>query len=360
MSSPPITKPRSTPLPLVDQPPPGSDAQGAAGKQRSVWRRKLLHWIVPATALLIGVLMVLPELLQKWLWMRQVEYAGIFWTLLSVKWTMACVAFIGAFLFLWINIRQAAKNSFALAEDAPAPNGGSLAKAHVIEIRGIPISLRAVKRTVAFITAAVAAFFAMGISTRWDTYLRFRYGDSVGFPEPVFGVDVGFYLFRLPFYQLVQASLVSLTALATAAVVSLYAYSGISRLRGGRQLDAGGNAVPHLSMLLFILAATFGWGYYLERFDLLYSTMGVVYGVGYTADHVTVIALWFMIGVSALACALLVLNVFRPRWKAMAIGASHLCGGVRVSHRASACCRSKTRGATKRTQAGNSLFEELH
>ena len=48
--------------------------------------------------------------------------------------------------------------------------------------------------------------------------------------------------------------------------------------------------------------------------------MGVVYGVGYTADHVTMIALWIMIGASAAACALLVLNVFRPRWKAMAIG----------------------------------------
>ena len=49
--------------------------------------------------------------------------------------------------------------------------------------------------------------------------------------------------------------------------------------------------------------------------------MGVVYGVGYTADHVTMIALWIMIGASAAACALLVLNFFRPRWKAMAIGA---------------------------------------
>ena len=48
--------------------------------------------------------------------------------------------------------------------------------------------------------------------------------------------------------------------------------------------------------------------------------MGVVYGVGYTAAHVTMIALWIMIGVSAAACALLVLNFFRPSGKALAIG----------------------------------------
>ena len=33
------------------------------------------------------------------------------------------------------------------------------------------------------------------------------------------------------------------------------------------------------------------------------------------------VALWVMIGVSAAACVLLVFNFFRPRWKAMAIGA---------------------------------------
>ena len=111
-----------------------------------------------------------------------------------------------------------------------------------------------------------------------------------------------------------------LTALAIVGVVSQYAWFGLMRFDGGRQIETWGNAVPHLSVLLFILAAAFGCGYYLDRYDLLYSTMGVVYGVGYTADHVTMIALWVMIGVSAAACALLVLNFFRPRWKAMAIG----------------------------------------
>ena len=74
------------------------------------------------------------------------------------------------------------------------------------------------------------------------------------------------------------------------------------------------------SVLLFILAANFGWGFYLDHYELVYSTIGVVYGVGYAAAHVTRIALWIMVGASALACALLVLTFFRPRVKALAIG----------------------------------------
>jgi uncharacterized membrane protein (UPF0182 family) len=291
-----------------------------AGERRHYSWGKLLNWIAPIAVLLIGTLVVIPDLLQKWLWMRQLNYAGIFWTLLSVKWGMTCVAFTGAFLFLWINLRQATRNSFALAEYDPAKNAGSLDKPHVIEIQGILISRRILTRTMALAAATVAAIFALGFYTQWDTYLRFHYGGSFGLSDPVFGVDVGFYLFRLPFYQLLQSSLIFLTAIAIVAVVFQYAYFGLLRFSGGQQIETRGNAVPHLSVLLFILAGTFGWGYYLDRYDLLYSTMGVVYGVGYTADHVTLVALWIMIGVSAVACALLVLNFFRPRWRAVAIG----------------------------------------
>ena len=246
--------------------------------------------------------MVIPEVLQKLLWMRQLNYEVIFWTLFSVKWGMTSVAFIASFLFLWINIRQAVRNSLALAEFDPAKKNVSHKKMYGLDIRGIQIPLGVLNRTSALLAAAVAAVFALGFYTQWDTFLRFRYGGSVGITDPIFGIDVGFYLFHLPFFQLLQGSLVFVTVLAIVAVVSQYAYFGLVRLDGGRQIRTLGNAVPHISVLLFILTATFGFGYYLDRYALLYSTMGVVCGVGYTADHVTMIALWFMIGASAVAC----------------------------------------------------------
>jgi hypothetical protein len=73
-------------------------------------------------------------------------------------------------------------------------------------------------------------------------------------------------------------------------------------------------------VLLFILVANWGWGLYLDHYNLVYSTLGVVYGAGDTADHVTRIALWIMVGVSAVGCALLALNFFRPRFWALLAG----------------------------------------
>ena len=281
--------------------------------------KKYLLPAVVIAVLLICALSVMPQLLQKWLWMRQLNYTDVFWTLLSVKWGMAGIAFVGAFLFLWINIRQAGANSFGLAEYDTAKKAGPL-ETRVIEIQGITISRRVVLRIVALTAAAVAALFAISFYVQWDTYLRFRYGGSCGFSDPIFGIDVGFYLFRLPFYQLLQSSLAFLTVLAIIGVVAPYVYFGLMRLKGGRQIETWGSAIPHLSMLLFILAAALGWGYYLDRYGLLYSTMGVVHGVGYTAAHVTIIAFWIMIGVSAAACALLALNLLRPSGRALAVG----------------------------------------
>ena len=271
--------------------------------------------------LILFALMVIPELLQKWLWMRQLNYSAIFWTLLSVKWGMTCVAFIAAFLFLWINIRQAARNSFALAEV-------SLPRQTRLLPTGSRMSSKYGGRDLSRCgdaTRGIRRGWSCGVLRAWLLYamghvsplpLRRLFRDV----RPCLWSRRGVLLFRLPFYLLLQGSLVFLTVLAIAGVVSPHAYFTLMRMKRGRQIETWGNAAPHLSVLLFILTASFGWGYYLDRFDLLYSTMGVVYGVGYTADHVTMIALWVMIGVSAVACALLVLNFFRPRPRAMAIG----------------------------------------
>ena len=69
--------------------------------------RHLLRLLIAAAVLLIIVLGIITGYVEKWLWMRQLDYAGIFWTLLSVQWAMFCSAFAFTFLFLWINLRQA-------------------------------------------------------------------------------------------------------------------------------------------------------------------------------------------------------------------------------------------------------------
>ena len=304
---------------IAEQPGPFAGKKGSAPGKHPPFRH-LLRLMIAAAVLLIIVLGIITGYVEKWLWMRQLDYAGIFWTLLSVQWAMFCSAFVFAFLYLWVNLRQAARNSAAFRGDGRAGRPAFLSGADAVAQTGIDFSPRLLKLAVVLVSAGVALFFALGFYAQWDTYLRFRYGGSFGVPDPLFGVDVGFYLFHLPFYGLLQTSLMLLTVLALASVILTYVFFGLLRVSGSGKIAASGNATSHLSVLLFILVANWGFGLYLDHYNLVYSTLGVVYGAGYTADHVTRIALWIMVAVSAAACALLALNFFRPRFSALLVG----------------------------------------
>jgi|SRR5208283_85363 len=68
-------------------------------------KRHLLRWGLLAPIGCVIVLAVLLGLIQKLLWMRELDYSGIFWTLLSVKWGMFGAALVFGFLYRWINLR---------------------------------------------------------------------------------------------------------------------------------------------------------------------------------------------------------------------------------------------------------------
>ena len=71
--------------------------------------RHLPRLVIAAAVLLIVILVGFGGYIEKWLWMRQLDYASIFWTLLSIQWPMFCLAFVFAFLYLWINLRSCQK-----------------------------------------------------------------------------------------------------------------------------------------------------------------------------------------------------------------------------------------------------------
>jgi uncharacterized membrane protein (UPF0182 family) len=278
-----------------------------------------------AAVVLVIILGSIAGYVQKFLWMKQLDYTGIFWTVLSVRWAMFALAFVFTFLFLWVNLRQAIKGAAAAGrERSSVPTVWSGTDA--IGQAGPDLPPGILKGAVVLVSGIVALLFAAGFYTQWDTYLRFRYGGAFGVSDPLFGVDVGFYVFQLPFYQLLQTGLMLLTVLTLAGISVIYVFLASLGTRTNGKLAPSAGAISHLSVLLFILVANWGIGLCLDHYDLVYSTLGVVYGAGYTADHVTRLALWIMVAVSAAACALLAVNVFRPSARALLTGAGLYVG----------------------------------
>jgi uncharacterized protein len=273
---------------------------------------------VLAGILLLILLAVSCGTVQKWLWMRQLGYTVIFWRLLSMQWTLAAVAFLAALAATWLNLHVAARVIERIGlpvEDAnimifPVKGGNRLA----------PGILKALALLAAGLVAVVlaATFYA-----EWDTYLRFRWGGAVGLADPIYGKDIGFYLFSLPFDQLIQNSLSGLAAVNLIAVVVAYNYFGVIQ-RGWRNwVRQDRQAFNHLAVLVIVLLASWAWGYFLDRYDLLNEQTGIVYGVGYTAYHVTRISLWVMVVAALVLGVMGVVSITLRRSRVLLV----LCAG---------------------------------
>ena len=280
----------------------------------------VLHYmfqlLIPAVILLFIVISFVSGYLQKFLWMQQLHYAGIFWTMFDVQWTMFAVSFVVVFLFMWINLREALARSGAVSTQGmrqPVILRGRF-DADQLEFDLSPSLMRS---GIVIVSLLIAWFAAQVFFSQWDSFLRFRYGGSFGLADPLFGIDVGFYVFRLPFYQMLQTSATLLT------IVALIWTAGIYVLQAGlrKTVAARHHVVSHISILLFVLVACWGCGFWLDHYELVYSTMGVVYGAGFTADHVTRLTLWIMVALSLVACAGLAFNVWREHLRLLAGGA---------------------------------------
>jgi len=100
--------------------------------------------------------------------MRQLDYTNIFWTLLSVRWTIFFAAFVFAFLFLWINLRQAAITSADFDIGGQAEKPGFWSRLNVVTRSGFKFSPKFVMLDIALGSAAAALLFGAG-STRNGT-----------------------------------------------------------------------------------------------------------------------------------------------------------------------------------------------
>ena len=255
------------------------------------------------------VLSLASSLIEKWLWMRELAYQQIFWRILSIQGALFGLAFACVFVFVWGSLRFVLRNAPLLRDHNYQRNGDFYTRS------GIIISPTLLKAATLVIASLVALIFALIFYPEWDTYLRFRWGGTAGQLDPIFNADVGFYLFRLPFYELIQNGFTGLAVATLLITFIAYAYLGASPFGQKASLPNRWQIMGHLSILFLFFIGSWGWGYYLDRFELLYGTRGVVYGMGYTDDHVTRIVLWIMLLASVVLGCIILVNLLTRRFK---------------------------------------------
>ncbi len=167
------------------------------------------------------------------------------------------------------------------------------------------------------IRIAVSAFFALvtggSVTSQWQQWILFTNAKSFGVKDPQFNKDVGFYVFRLPFLTFI------FDWLFAALIIILIVTAVAHYLNGGIRLQSPFQRVTpqvkaHLSVILALMALVKTAQYYYARFQLNFSTRGVVEGASKTDVAAQLPALNLLMVISIVAAALFVWNIWRRGW----------------------------------------------
>lgn len=273
----------------------------------------------PRTTILLVVLLVVwagPRLLgilTDWLWFVDLGFAGVFRTRLL---TQAALFGAGGVLAL----------ALIMGSAAVAQRLGRRAVGE-IEFPG-SAQVQQMEPTFRLAVVGLGALFGLmaagSLAAQWDTVLRFLRQTPFGAADPLFGQDIGFFVFTLPFYRLLQGWLVTVIVFALLAALGVYAFRIVLPQmpaslevpeegwpRGQFRLILSRTMLAHLLGLGAVLFGLMAWGYRLSIYDLVYSPHGAAFGAAYADIHARLPALWAQTAAALLAAVLLLAGIRR-------------------------------------------------
>ncbi|HKI93675.1 MAG TPA: UPF0182 family protein [Gemmatimonadales bacterium] len=258
-------------------------------------RRPLLPILLLALAafLLIGV-QVAVRFLADWYWFSAIHFSTVFDTEVVTQVVLAVVGGGVTFGFLYANLRYAQRGA------VPHPVLFGTRTGQQVDLSQV---LRRVGTLGAVFVALIVALAASGI---WLDVVRFLHRTPFGRVDPVFGRDIGYYVFTLPIVSIAIGFVDVLTVLALLATVPIYVLRRDIVLHG-RRVMVERSAAWHLAALLTLLGISLAVSaFFVKVPSLLYSTTGPLFGASYTDLHVSA-PFFRALGVAALVGAVLVL-----------------------------------------------------
>ncbi len=287
------------------------------------------RWLIAAGVLLFVLLLSLRGIATFWtdfLWFDSVGFSSVWTTLIFTRVVLVIVGVLVAFALLFLNLVLADRLSPPQSMVAGSPDE------EIIERFQDWVRSRRLK-----FRLGVSGFFGLliglGAGAWWEDWLLYQNGQSFGVADPVFSKDVGFYVFTVPFYRDLFGWAFQFFLITFLIVAAIHYLNGGIQIQPRHQRVSSGVKV-HLSVLLAIVAVLKAVGYWLDRFDLLYSSRGAVFGATHTDVNAQLPALNLLIGISLVAAVLLLVNTRMKGWTlpAVAVGlwlvTSVVLGGI--------------------------------
>jgi len=236
-----------------------------------------------------------------WLWFGSLNLQSVFWTMLSNQIMIGLIAGIVFFVFAYLNLRIVKR---------------------VLKAKNKKVGLGFV-----ILIGVLALFIGSGFSSGWLTPLLYSNSTPFGMTDPVFANDISFYVFELPYYYFVLSYVMVTVVLSM--IVSFAGYLVYSKTLAqkkkkvkvgetGEEIEVKEmktdlkelkKGFPHMFALAGVLFLFIAGLFFLKRFDILFSSGGVVFGAGYTDLVVYLPLMTIMTVVSVIVAVLFFVNI---------------------------------------------------
>ena len=311
--------------------------------------RSIRRQLALALAVVVGIFVILMAVvgLELWtdaIWYTSVGYADVFFTRLRTQGLLFLVGAAATLAILLFNLWLAGRllppagegsiggslRSFVdrLNEAAEAAQRGQGRPAGPWDARGgqrppvdvSPFDLPDPTPIGRLIIAILAVFIALtvggALASNWETIalwanrVPYAPGGAAPVTDPIFGRDISFFLFELPFLRFLQVTFIGLVVASLVVAGARYLVAALAN----RAVFTTGVRV-HLGTLAGLVIIAIAIGYQLDKFELVYSDRGIATGVSYTDFHAQLLAFDVLTGLSAIAAAFLIGGAFaRVSW----------------------------------------------
>ena len=312
-------------------------------------KRLIFYSIYGLILLAIFIIPGLFQLLTDWYWFQEIGFSNIFITILSTKIVLGLG--VGVFSFfiiygnLWLTRRSVAatqieKNSLSgseplvirLQEDSRGgPSANQTGKIGINSIRELNLG-KHINKLILLISLIIGFLTGLIGASSWETVLKYLNATPFGTLDPIFGRDIAFYFFDLPFIQILVGLGLWIIAMSLISVTISYALRGAIILRqstsggpttGARALKSLLIEKPakiHLSILIALWFVLTSFKIYAIRIpSLLYSSTGSFTGAGFTDVHAVLPFLKILIFIAVAAAVLIIVNIFKSNNRLIAL-----------------------------------------
>ncbi len=268
-------------------------------------RRRRTVFALAAALVALLVLVGLPTLaglLVDARWFASVGRSDVFSTLLWTRILLGLGGGAAVFAFLLTNLLTAVR----LTRKKPPMALRSTEGLIRLDLH------RALRRLVPVAALVIAIVMGLVVSGQWASWLKLTHAVPFGVRDPIFGRDVGFYVFELPVLALGRSFAMTLVVITLMGTAGIYLARG-ALLWNGRGLTAERGVRTHLSILGSLVFALFAVGAWLASAQLLYSTTGPVAGASYADVHAALPALRLEMAAAAVGAVLVLASATRKR-----------------------------------------------